>query len=357
VGAGGWAAHSHLPALARLPEFEVTAVATRNRAGAEQAAAAHGVRHALVGAGALAEHPDVDLVVVSVKVPDHAEAIRAALDAGKHVVSEWPLGVDAAEAGELAEAAERAGVRHAVVLQGVHSPDARFVADLLADGRIGALESVVMVADGDPFGGATIPPGLAWTLDPARGASVLSIMAGHFLATLDRITGPLTEVSARLHRTHDRVLLDGTGDTAANGTPGQVLLHGVLASGATATVAVLGGDRPERVGFRLTFAGERGTLTATPVRPGMYMHWTDWDVRIDGEPVPVPDRRRHLPPGIPEGPALRIAALYREVARAITEQRPAHPDFTEALRHHRLLAAVERSAARRAPEAVGTEHG
>ncbi|WP_433634190.1 Gfo/Idh/MocA family oxidoreductase [Nocardia sp. CA-120079] len=48
--------------------------------------------------------PEVDLVVVSVKASGHAAVIREALAAGKHVVSEWPLGVDADEAGELTEA-------------------------------------------------------------------------------------------------------------------------------------------------------------------------------------------------------------------------------------------------------------
>lgn len=63
VGASGWAGASHLPALAGLAGFEVTAVATTNQASADQAAAAHGVPLAFANAGALAAHPDVDLVV------------------------------------------------------------------------------------------------------------------------------------------------------------------------------------------------------------------------------------------------------------------------------------------------------
>lgn len=345
VGASGWADGSHLPALAALEAFEVTAVATTNRASAERAAAAHGVPLAFASAGELAAHPDVDLVVVSVKASGHAAVIRAALDAGKHVVSEWPLGVDADEAKDLAEAAAAAGVVHAVVLQGHHSPSVRFAADLLAEGRIGTLEAVALTADGDPWGGNRIWPNLVFGLDRAEGSNILSIMAGHFLAALERIAGPLAEVSARLPRAHDRVLVAGTERTVPNNTPSHVLLHGLLASGASATVAIHGGNGPSQCGFQLKLVGSDGVLIATPTLPGEYLHWGEWDIRIGDEKLAVPDTYRAVPEGVRSGPPANIAALYQEVALAIAEARQPHPDFETALRHHRLLAAIERSAA------------
>ncbi|MFC9435711.1 Gfo/Idh/MocA family protein [Nocardia sp. NPDC057030] len=351
IGASGWADTSHLPALAALEAFEVTAVATTEQASADRVAAAHGVRHAFADAGELAAHPEVDLVVVSVKAPGHAAAIRSALDAGKHVVSEWPLGIDADEAAELTEAAVDAGVAHAVVLQGHHSPSAGFVADLLADGRIGTLESVALVAEGAPFGGSRIWPDLEFSLRPSGGTNILTIMAGHFLAALERVAGSLTEVSARLPRTHDRVLIAGTDRTALNATPSHVLLHGQLASGATASVAVHGGNGPARYGFRLEIIGSEATLTATPAQPGTFIHWADWNIQIGDESLTVPDTYRTVPAGIQSVPQENIAALYQEVARAIAEARQPHPSFETALRHHRLLAAIEQSAAE------GVSHG
>ena len=105
-------------------------------------------------------------MVASVKVPAHAAVIRAALAAGKHVYAEWPLGVDLAEASALAGAAAAAGVVHAVNLQAYHSPGARFVADLLAGGRIGPVQSVSMTAAGDPLGGSRIPGRWPGALNP-----------------------------------------------------------------------------------------------------------------------------------------------------------------------------------------------
>ncbi|MFI7664817.1 Gfo/Idh/MocA family protein [Nocardia sp. NPDC049526] len=345
VGASGWADSSHLPALTALEQFDLTAVATTNQASAARAAATHGARHAFADSRELTSHPEVDLVVVSVKAPGHAAVIRAALDAGKHVVSEWPLGIDADEAAELTEAATAAGVVHAVVLQGHHSPSARFVADLLANGRIGTLESIALVAEGAPFGGSRIWPDLVFSLDPSAGTNIVTIMAGHFLSALEPIAGPLTEVSARLPRTHDRVLVAGTDQTVPNDTPSHVLLHGLLANGATASIAVHGGNGPTQDGFLLELIGSDATLTATPTQPGTFIHWGDWEVRIGKETLTVPDTYRTVPASVQSGPPANIAALYQEVAQAITDARQPHPSFETALRHHRLLAAIEQSAA------------
>ncbi|REK86545.1 hypothetical protein DY245_31940 [Streptomyces inhibens] len=82
----------------------------------------------------------------------------------------------------------------------------------------------------------------------------------------------------------------------------------------------------------------------------MYMHWTDWNITVNGEPVAVPAAYRTVPDAVPSGPAVRIAALHRDFAQALTEDRPARPDFNEAARYHRLLAVIERSAANGAQE-------
>src|SRR4051812_23646545 len=77
----GWAARAHLPSIAASREFALTAVATTRRDSAEAARRRFGARHAFTDPGALVAHPDVDLVVVTVKVPVHVELVTAALDA------------------------------------------------------------------------------------------------------------------------------------------------------------------------------------------------------------------------------------------------------------------------------------
>ena len=94
----GFASIAHIPALRALPQFEIVAVCTARQESAEAAARHYGVPLAFSDPEKLARHPDVDLVTVSVKVPDHYRPVMAAIEAGKHVYCEWPLGRDTAEA-------------------------------------------------------------------------------------------------------------------------------------------------------------------------------------------------------------------------------------------------------------------
>src|SRR6185503_18710574 len=81
----GFSSIAHMPALQALPEFEVVAICTTRQESAEAAARHYGVPLAFSDPAQLAQHPDVDLVTVCVKVPDHLVPVMAAIDAGKHV--------------------------------------------------------------------------------------------------------------------------------------------------------------------------------------------------------------------------------------------------------------------------------
>src|SRR6201987_2856059 len=113
----GFASIAHIPALQALPDFEIRAVCTTRQASADSAATHFGAPLAFCDPEKLAQDPNVDLVTVSVKVPDHYLPVMAAIEAGKHVYCEWPLGRNTDEAAQMLAAAERRGVRHAVGLQ------------------------------------------------------------------------------------------------------------------------------------------------------------------------------------------------------------------------------------------------
>ena len=70
----------------------------------------------------MANHHDVDLVVVSVSVPAHYGFVTAGLQAGKHAVCEWPLGANTFEAVELTSLAHDMGVRTLIGLQARSGP-------------------------------------------------------------------------------------------------------------------------------------------------------------------------------------------------------------------------------------------
>ena len=133
----GWSMRAHLPALLVLPGFELTAVCTSRPETAAESAKAYGAKMAFHDFREMVKHPDIDLISVSVRVPLHHDMVMAALEAGKHVFCEWPLGANLTEAEEMAALARSKGVRHMVGLQARGAPPLLHLRDLLAEGYVG----------------------------------------------------------------------------------------------------------------------------------------------------------------------------------------------------------------------------
>ena len=78
----GWAGIAHVPALQALPQFEIAAISNSDPEQARLAAAKFGIANAVSSTDELVSHPDVDLVVVTVRVPHHLAIITKAIEAG-----------------------------------------------------------------------------------------------------------------------------------------------------------------------------------------------------------------------------------------------------------------------------------
>lgn len=117
-----WATMAHVAPL-KSPtlsdKYKITALATSSPETAKAAAKVHGVpeNKAYHKAEDIANDPDVDMVVVSIKLPLHKQMAIPALEAKKQVFMEWPLGSGLQEAEELAALAKKQGVKTAVGLQ------------------------------------------------------------------------------------------------------------------------------------------------------------------------------------------------------------------------------------------------
>src|SRR5260221_10185893 len=119
---GTWSSRSHLPALRASADVELTAVCTTRADSAEAARRAYGARLAFDDWRKMIASPQIDAVAVVVRVPSHYEPTKAALEAGKHVYCEWPLGRTTAEAVELAALAKANRLVTAVGLQARVNP-------------------------------------------------------------------------------------------------------------------------------------------------------------------------------------------------------------------------------------------
>ena len=208
----GWAKDAHLGAISAVPDLIVQAVSARTQEIADGAKALFGAASAYDDSLALARDTQVDIVAVTVKVPEHRAIVLAAIAAGKHVYCEWPLGRDLAEAQEMADAARAAGVHVCIGLQGGNSWAVRHAAQLVKGGAIGRPLSLRVVS---PTGGwgAESPPNYAYLQDKSNGATLSTIAGGHTLSAIEAVIGAFTEVTARASILLDSMTLMGSEET------------------------------------------------------------------------------------------------------------------------------------------------
>ena len=341
----GFASVAHIPALRALPQFEIAAVCTTRQDSAEAAARHYGVSLAFSDPGELARHPDVDLVTVSVKVPDHYRPVMAVIEAGKHVYCEWPLGRDTDEAMRMLDAAERRGIRHAVGLQGQLSPAINYVKDLVAEGYVGRVLTATMIGCA-PNWGATIDR--AYQADRANGANLLTITGGHQIDALCHCLGEFRELTAFAVSQRDQIALEATGEMVAKSSPDQLVVNGIVGDGAVASFQIRGG-MARGTEFLFEIHGEAGDLTLTATarasmqRQELTVRGAQGAARELAE-LPVPARYRWVPEEMPGDSRYNVAQLYARLAERIRDGQPASPSFAAAVTRHRLLDAIMRAS-------------
>ncbi len=338
----GWAARSHLPALRALGgQFEITAVAGSSPERSRAAATQYGIACAADSAAALAAHPDVDLVVVAVKVPHHRVLVEAALAARKAVLCEWPLAIDAAEADLLAAHAAGAGVRNFVGLQARASAAMQQLRTLIRDGAIGdILASNIVAAVGVPWNGMT-DRSRTYLNRNASGATMLSIPFGHCLDAMNWVLGDFATFSAELMTRRTATLVQDEGILIPTDVADQVMVSGRLESGAAAVLHYRGG-LSSAGNFRWEINGTDGDILVQGGDGHLQYGRVDILLAKTGAPLaPVVLPPDPLPP---HGRA--IAAQYRAIHAAMIGAPSDGPDFAHAAAlHHKLGAIADKAAA------------
>ncbi|QXE33858.1 Gfo/Idh/MocA family oxidoreductase [Streptomyces sp. GMY02] len=346
----GWAAGAHIPAVRALPDqFQLTAVATSNADSARRASEAFGVDHAFADYRQLVEHPEVDLVVVSVKVPAHFELVDAAIAAGKHVYCEWPLAVTTEQAVHLADAADAQGVRTAIGLQVRFTPAVAHAAEVIAAGRIGRVSSITAHITGAKRGLTSIPQWVSYTLDRSNGAGQLEISGGHILDVVRFLIGPITVRPALTAIAFPQHTIAETGQIVDATSPDQVVITGTSASGATVAASVHGNAAgPSRA--RIEISGTDGELiietapTDSPtgaslqINPLRMRAIRSGDTAWHDAALPAWHGRPEWA-GLPNA-ALNVARLYQQFAEDLSTGSRVVPDFRAAVEVHRLLDAA-----------------
>ncbi|MEM6689283.1 MAG: Gfo/Idh/MocA family oxidoreductase [Planctomycetota bacterium] len=130
----------------------VIAVASREKSRAQFAAQTHGVAHAIEGYQELIRRDDVDAVYVALPPSLHHEVCLAAAEAGKGILCEKPLALNANQAKEIDSACQRANVRWLDATGWLHHERTRRFAEIIQTGVLGRVGHVsASVSFFEPF--------------------------------------------------------------------------------------------------------------------------------------------------------------------------------------------------------------
>jgi len=236
--APGEIANDFVSTLHANTDQRAVAVASRSAERAEAFAARHGILRHYAGYEHLVADPDVDVVYVAAPHSERRALALLAISAGKHVLIEKPIALNATEAREIAAAARAAGVFAMEAMWTRYLPQNSVVSQLLADGALG---DVALVTVNLGWQSAFDPTSRGF--DPKLGggtmldAGVYSLWFSHFILgapTSVQAAGILAETGVDAQAV---VTLDHGGRNQSMvstsmvvGTPGLATIHGTSAS-------------------------------------------------------------------------------------------------------------------------------
>ena len=236
IGAGGNQKLRHIPGFRAVDDVEVVSLVNRSRASGEAVAAEFDIPRVAGSVDELLADPEVDAVCIGTWPYKHLEYTRAALEAGKHVLCEARMCMDAAEADEMLAAAR---AHPDLVSQLVPAPfDFRLGATirrLCNDGSLGAIIEVHLTL----MNGSGLDPDAPLHWRHRREYSGKNMMQlGIFNETIQRWLGDTTRVAA-----HARVVVPSridaeTGERYPIETPDSLGIFADMANGATCAYRV-----------------------------------------------------------------------------------------------------------------------
>ena len=137
VGAGRWANWAHLPGWVRDERCRLVAVCDSELERAQRAAAEFGADVAVADYRELLKRDDIDIIDVVTRDTEHFEINCAAIQAGKHVLSEKPVAHDYRDVRMVADLAVSKGLKTKVGFTFRYSPAVRYLKDMLDRGDLG----------------------------------------------------------------------------------------------------------------------------------------------------------------------------------------------------------------------------
>lgn len=257
IGAGANTRQRHIPGLRALPDIEIVAVCNRRPSSTAAAAREFGIPRTYEHWQDLVADPDIDALVIGTWPYLHCPVTLAALEAGKHVLTEARMSLNAAEAHRMLEASRR---RAELVAQVVPSPYGlkghTVMLELIEGGYLGDLREVHVWSLSGALAESASP--LSWRQDAAlSGFNMLTLGILH--ETLLRWVPPPIRVLGQVHAFIPSRIDPESGVRRPVGTPDSVQVLAVLENGARALYQ-FSGVTPFGQGMGIRLFGTEGVL-------------------------------------------------------------------------------------------------
>jgi predicted dehydrogenase len=345
-----WAAFAHLPGIrAQQDKFEVTGVANRTYESSRAAAETNGIPRAYQSVDELVRSDDVDVVAVTVRVPNHREVVLKALDAGKVIYCEWPLARDLTEAEELAKVAGERGVRTFIGTQAIASPHIRHLKKLISGELIGSVLSHTLIGYGRIWGPEIDDDASEkYLLDDENGATMLTIPVAHTLAAVQHVFGNVADVRSVIATRRKKVFSKQSKSYFDMTAPDQVGVQGYMSDGSVISLHYRGGFPPDKNGFTWEVNGSKGVLRVTGLTGSIQIEELRIERCLAGEggfsEAEVPEELLTLCRGdyVPGNVGRMYEVMWKDLVHGTREA----PDFNYAVELHRLIDRIRKAAIR-----------
>ena len=334
-------------------ELDFATVCDIDAASAEAARRSFGFRNASADWRSLLNDPEIDIVDITAPNVLHKEMALAAIAAGKHVYCEKPLAPSAAEALEMTEAAEAAGIVTQVGFNYLKNPMMALARDMIASGELGEIRSFRGVHAEDYMADARQP--VTWRHDPAGGGGALADLGSHVLATARFLLGPIVSVMGHCKTAIDRrPVAAGARETVGIETDDLAQVFVTFANGAVGSIEANWIATGRKMQHEFEVYGSKGALVCSKERLNElhYFDTRDASGRQGFRTIPAgPDHPPYgdfcVAPGHQLGFNDLKAIEVRDFLNAIAGEAVLGPGFREGYEVQKLVESIYRSARER----------
>lgn len=332
----------HIPALQMHPDTEVVAVYHRDRLKAQQIADKFDIPHACDRLEDLLALPSLQAVTISTPPSFHYEQAKMAIEAGKHILLEKPVTMNAQEAIALYRLAQEKQVVTATDFEFRYVPQWRYFKHLLDSDRVGKKR---MIAIDWLVQGRADPQRLwNWYSQKAYGGGALGAIGSHVFDYVRWLFGDIKSISGQLSTgITERPDVNGIMRPVDADDTCNILLE--LVDGTPCNISLSTVTYRGR-GHWLSVYGEKGTLVLGSSNQADYVHGFSLRQgkldRPEMEVVPIPPEY-DLPKPFTDGRLAPVLALCDRWVQAIKTGQTMTPSLYEGAWSQMLMDLTQQS--------------